>query len=84
METLKKIFSKEHMNGFFVGLIFGGIIAIACFIITDKKPTYSDSVKWVINNPNYAESVKKNHDVFMNAAEDAFKKTLENQTEVSK
>jgi len=64
--------------GFVVAGITGGYFAYTEIqkIKADYQPAYSESLQWIIDNPEYADVVKANHDNYMNAAENAFMEGL--------
>ena len=66
---------NKFILGFLLGIILAGGISIAT--ISYNNSQIKTSVKWVIQNPKYADLLKKNYDTYMKTAEDVFYKTIE-------
>ena len=89
---MKRIFNTGTVVAFILGVLltFGGMYYFQEQQILKVRNSYakyesqSEAVKWVVANPEYANVLKKNHDAYMSAAEDAFKQSLNNSEEVSK
>lgn len=66
-------------NKFILGIAIGlmlGVIAMG-FIFAKRESAIKPSIKWVMENPKYADLLKKNYDTYMKTAEDVFYKTIE-------
>lgn len=86
---MKKIFNNTTIGAFLIGAILATIgVALVAKTQLDnerakyKPQTYSESVQWMIEHPQYAETLKANYDNHMEAAEDAFARSIGGDDEV--
>jgi len=62
-----------------IGIVIGSLVGVFWMnaFWENKRANYSNGVKWIIENPQYADLLQKNYETYMKAAEDVFYKTIE-------
>lgn len=88
---MKNIFNNYTIGAFLLGLLIAtiGVAYVAKTQLDNeraknKPQSYSESVQWMIEHPQYAETLKANYDEHMKAAEEAFTKSIGGDEDLGK